>query len=94
MELTKKEPKPLPAFAFSQYLRVAGFATEELSWENAIRLQKGETPVLHTEQNGWILLTYNQMPVGFVKQIKNRINNYFPKEWKISADWSKNMFKN
>ncbi|WP_332911045.1 methyltransferase RsmF C-terminal domain-like protein [Algoriphagus boritolerans] len=32
---------------------------------------------------GWVLLTYQNLPLGWVKNLGNRVNNYFPKEWRI-----------
>jgi len=32
---------------------------------------------------GWVLLTHQQLPIGWIKVISNRINNYYPKEWRI-----------
>ena len=32
---------------------------------------------------GWQLLVYEQIPIGWVKMLANRINNYYPKNWRI-----------
>ena len=32
---------------------------------------------------GWFLLTYMNMPLGWIKVLPNRVNNYYPKEWRI-----------
>ncbi len=32
---------------------------------------------------GWTLLTYCSLPLGWVKVLPNRINNYYPNEWRI-----------
>jgi len=32
---------------------------------------------------GWTLVKYKQVPLGWIKKLSNRINNYYPKEWKI-----------
>ncbi len=32
---------------------------------------------------GWALLTYNHLPLGWVKVLPNRINNYYPANWRI-----------
>jgi NOL1/NOP2/fmu family ribosome biogenesis protein len=56
---------------------------------------RGETlSSVEIEQDGWILLCYNDnhgitLPIGFIKKIKNRINNYFPKEWKTKINWER-----
>ncbi len=32
---------------------------------------------------GWYLITYKKLPLGWIKSLGNRINNYYPKEWRI-----------
>ncbi|MGY6745043.1 MAG: methyltransferase RsmF C-terminal domain-like protein [Cecembia sp.] len=32
---------------------------------------------------GWVLLTYRKSPLGWIKNLGNRTNNYYPKEWRI-----------
>ena len=33
--------------------------------------------------NGWALLRYGQLPIGWVKILPRRVNNYYPKDWRI-----------
>jgi 16S rRNA C967 or C1407 C5-methylase (RsmB/RsmF family)/NOL1/NOP2/fmu family ribosome biogenesis protein len=35
---------------------------------------------------GWILLTYNGIGIGWVKNLGNRINNHYPAEWRIRKE--------
>lgn len=32
---------------------------------------------------GWAIVSYQSTPLGWVKIMKQRVNNYYPKEWKI-----------
>lgn len=32
---------------------------------------------------GWNLVLYEQLPLGWIKALPNRINNYYPQEWRI-----------
>lgn len=32
---------------------------------------------------GWVLLTHRHLPIGWIKVMSGRINNYYPKEWRI-----------
>jgi len=32
---------------------------------------------------GWKLVLYNELPLGFIKSMSNRVNNYYPREWRI-----------
>lgn len=39
--------------------------------------------IIYTKLKGWALITYQQLPLGWIKILPNRINNYYPKEWRI-----------
>ena len=36
---------------------------------------------------GFVLLTYKDAPLGFVKNIGNRANNLYPQEWRIRSGY-------
>jgi len=39
---------------------------------------------LHLDSpKGWNLVMYEQLPLGWIKSLPNRINNYYPQEWRI-----------
>lgn len=85
-EAKGKKLKPLQALALSQYLNKEAFRTEELDLELALRyLRKEDIPVAGNS-NDWLLMTFSNLPLGWAKQIGSRINNYFPKEWRIRMD--------
>ena len=60
----------------------------ELSKEDALRFLKKETfvPTLAEGLNGWLLIRYEGLNLGFMKVIGDRVNNYLPKEWRIRMD--------
>jgi NOL1/NOP2/fmu family ribosome biogenesis protein len=33
--------------------------------------------------SGWAVVTYRSLPLGWIKLLQNRVNNYYPKEWRI-----------
>jgi NOL1/NOP2/sun family putative RNA methylase len=39
--------------------------------------------MIDTKLKGWALIAYRQLPLGWIKILPNRINNYYPKEWRI-----------
>ncbi|HTB53127.1 MAG TPA: hypothetical protein VK718_10185 [Ferruginibacter sp.] len=51
--------------------------------EIALQYLRKEEIKLNTVAKGWVLLTYQQLPLGWVKILSNRVNNYYPKEWRI-----------
>jgi NOL1/NOP2/fmu family ribosome biogenesis protein len=55
----------------------------ELSREEAIDyLRKEEIRTEHGTR-GWSLVRYQGRNLGWVKVLPNRVNNYYPKEWRI-----------
>ena len=34
-------------------------------------------------EKGWMLVTYEHFPLGWIKALGNRVNNYYPREWRI-----------
>tara|TARA_Y100000589_G_scaffold193072_1_gene182760 strand:- start:368 stop:1702 length:1335 start_codon:yes stop_codon:yes gene_type:complete len=73
--------------AFSNEIIPNSFQTVEVSLQDAIRfLQKkvlSEVPNIKS----WALISYNKHPLGWIKKVGNRINNYFPKEYRIRKDF-------
>lgn len=55
----------------------------DLSLEEAIQYLKKGTPAVHSEQTGWHQVRYGGYGLGWAKVLKNRINNYYPSEWRI-----------
>lgn len=39
-----------------------------------------------TGGKGWALATYRDIPLGWMKLLPNRVNNYYPTEWRIIKD--------
>jgi NOL1/NOP2/sun family putative RNA methylase len=55
----------------------------EIDKETALQYLRKVDIVLKSESRGWVLLTHQQLPLGWVKLMPNRSNNYYPKEWRI-----------
>ncbi len=58
----------------------------DLSKENALLYLKREAFDVHAESNGWHLVSYLGLGLGWVKVLGDRVNNYLPKEWRIRMD--------
>ena len=39
--------------------------------------------IINANQKGWMVLNYNGLPLGWIKNLGSRVNNYYPKEWRI-----------
>ena len=55
----------------------------EVDKETALNYLRRNEIKLETEIKGWALITYELLPLGWVKVLPNRVNNYYPKEWRI-----------
>ena len=59
------------------------FPSIDLYLEQAIQFLKREDFKIDFPSPGWHLLTYLGLPLGWAKNIGNRFNNSYPKEWRI-----------
>ena len=74
----------IPAHELSLYQGFRkDFPSAELDLKTTISYLKAETISIPTDHRGWMTVRYQGANLGFVKAIPNRINNYFPKEWRI-----------
>lgn len=51
--------------------------------DTALQYLRKQDIIINASQKGWALIQFNQLPLGWVKILPNRINNYYPKEWRI-----------
>ena len=82
-ELRGKYPVPQHALAMAKALKKEAFPQVELSTEQALGYLRTEALVLENAPTGVLMLTYQQVPLGFVKNVGNHCNNLYPKEWRI-----------
>jgi NOL1/NOP2/fmu family ribosome biogenesis protein len=90
-KIAGKDFVPDHALAASQLVSNEVVAVS-LNQEQAIQyLRKEEVPFTGlglTEGNkkiipGWALVQYDGVNIGWIKILQNRVNNYYPKEWRI-----------
>ena len=75
---------PDQSLALSTALNRNAFALAELDYGQAINYLRRDAISLPQETaRGFVLLTYKDAPLGFVKNIGNRVNNMYPQEWRI-----------
>jgi NOL1/NOP2/fmu family ribosome biogenesis protein len=58
--------------------------THDLDYEEALRFLRKEKINLFSHQRGWIIITYLGIPLGWIKAMEGRSNNYYPKNWRIT----------
>lgn len=74
---------PSQSLALSTLINKDAFITKEIDYLAAIAYLRRETIILEDTPRGFILLSYNGYPLGFVKNLGNRANNLYPSNWKI-----------
>lgn len=87
-ELKGTDIIPAHSLALNTEINKEAFITIELDRKEAIKYLKKEALLLPSEvPKGYILITYKQTPLGFVKNLGNRANNLYPQEWRIRTSY-------
>lgn len=74
---------PQHPLALAKDMNPAAFPQVELDKEQALAFLRAEALCLPQQPLGVLLMTYQHIPLGFVKNIGNHGNNLYPKEWRI-----------
>lgn len=81
-----KDIIPDQCLTMSTELSDDAFPRTEVDWQTAIAYLRKEAITLPADTpRGHVLLTYQQLPLGFVKNLGNRANNLYPNEWRIKT---------
>lgn len=75
---------PDHALSLSTYYN-ATIATLELNKEQAIQFLRRADFAMENMPKGWLMITYQSLPLGWIKSLGNRFNNYYPKDWRIRS---------
>ena len=81
-KLGREELIPEHALALSTIFNKA-ITTISLNREQALQYLRKKEVMLETQHKGWALVQYEGHNLGWVKILSNRVNNYYPKEWRI-----------
>lgn len=83
-----KEVIPPHALAMSITSKPDQYLACELTYEQAIAYLRREAIVLDPSvPRGYLLVSYKNIPLGFVKNIGNRANNLYPQDWRIRSGY-------
>jgi len=64
------------------------FPHAELTYQQAIAYLRKEALMLTPDvPRGYVCVTYQQVPLGWVKNLGNRANNLYPQEWRIRSGY-------
>lgn len=86
VELAEQKGKsliPQQGLALSKHINRDAFSTVDLELEDSLKYLRGEAMQLTDVPLGYVLLKYNELPIGWVKNLGNRSNNLYPNEWRI-----------
>ncbi len=54
-----------------------------LQKEDALKYLKRQDITIDTNKKGWTLCSYEHINLGWIKVLPNRVNNYYPTNWRI-----------
>lgn len=74
---------PLADLALSQAFRRECMPDLELTAEQALDYLRTKPLQLPDAPRGFLAVTYEQLPIGFVKNLGSRANNLFPQAWRL-----------
>ncbi len=74
---------PSTCIALSKKLNKDSVEVVDVDYRNAISFLKKEAIQLPESERGYILITFKNQPLGWVKNVGNRCNNLYPTEWRI-----------
>lgn len=89
-----KDYIPTQSLAMSQIIYKDAFQRVEVDYNTAISFLRREAIVLENTSKGYVMITYKNRPLGFVKNLGNRANNLYPQEWRILSSHVPNEVPN
>ncbi len=78
-----KDLIPQAGLALSKAFNEAAFVAVDVDLGTALRFLRCEAIVLPNAPKGFLVLKYQNLPIGWVKNIGNRCNNLYPAAWRI-----------
>ncbi|MFA6812708.1 MAG: rRNA cytosine-C5-methyltransferase, partial [Bacteroidaceae bacterium] len=88
-EVKGKDLIPSHQLSISHALNKNAFPTESLEYDAALNFLRKESVILSPSvQRGYVLLMYQGIPLGFVKNIGNRTNNLYPQSYRIRSTYT------
>ncbi|QNL50537.1 RNA methyltransferase [Olivibacter sp. SDN3] len=81
-KVNKRDVIPHHELALSNYQHTH-IQKVELSLTTALQYLRKADIAIETSISGWALACYHGFALGWMKVLPNRINNYYPKDWRI-----------
>jgi 16S rRNA C967 or C1407 C5-methylase (RsmB/RsmF family)/NOL1/NOP2/fmu family ribosome biogenesis protein len=80
---TMKSSDFIPSAEYALSIADKSFPAIDNNLTDSLRFLRGETPLYSGEKKGWHLMNYDGLSMGWVKVVDRRINNNYPREWRI-----------
>ncbi len=82
-DIKGKDKIPHTSLALSKLLNREQVSAAEVDRVSAIRYLRREALHLPDAPKGYVLISYQNLPLGWVKNLGSRSNNLYPQEWRI-----------
>lgn len=82
-EQKAKDFIPTQQLALSTNIDETNIVSETLNYEQTIRFLRKESIQLASNEKAFVLLKYDDINIGWVKNLGNRSNNLYPQNWRI-----------
>lgn len=82
-DIKGKDIIPNPQFALSKIINRSAFNHVDVDLPTAISFLRKENIFLPEAPKGYLLITYREQMLGWVKNLGNRCNNLYPQHWRI-----------
>ena len=84
---------PHHALALSEELKRDAFPVVNVDYKTALAFLRREAIVLQGVEKGYVCVAFNNVPLGFVKNVGNRCNNLYPDYWRIRMNVTDTEYK-
>lgn len=82
-QLIRNEVLPDHELAMSLEMNQDAFPKDALLREDALKYLSRDQFSLTPDKAPWQLITFREIPLGFIKNLGKRFNNYYPKNWRL-----------
>lgn len=83
---------PQPELAFATAFKKSSYPCLELTQENALKFLRKDVFEIENYVQGWAVVTFKNIPLGFVKINGSRINNYYAVNFRIRKTLETDLF--
>lgn len=84
---------PHHALALSEEMKRDAFPVVNVDYKTALAFLRREAIVLQGVEKGYVCVAFNNVPLGFVKNVGNRCNNLYPDYWRIRMNVTDTEYK-